>query len=152
MVDVNTEDIISGSTLFARLDDAGRKKLGALAEREQVEAGTVLCREGDPGDAVFIVMQGTVTVSTTNLSGEEEVMTELGTGAVVGEIGVVSQEPRSATVKAETDCWIMRLDREGVMAILEDYPEILADLRRLGLQRAEDTLSKLLTTDVPTED
>jgi len=145
----STEDIISGSSLFGRLDGPGRRRMTSIAQRVQLSAGELLCEEGAPADAFFIIMDGDVSIRSTDLSGEETSLGQLGSGAVVGEIGVFTGSPRTASVRALGDVWVMKFARDDVMEILSGYPEILADLRRLGLQRSEDTLTRLLSDDLP---
>jgi len=145
----NTDDIISGSSLFSRLQGEDRKRLAAAAQRKRMGAGTILCHEGEPGDAIFIVMQGSLSILAKNDDGEDEELTRLQSGAVVGEISVVTGSPRTATVKVASDSWVMRIPGEVVMEVLSKHPAVLADLRRLGLARSEDTLHRILTDDMP---
>src|SRR5438309_4024918 len=83
------------------------EELGTIAQllRERRLAETeVLCRQGDPGDALFIVTGGRIRLSTTDPSGNEKVLTYFTDGQFFGEMSLLTGAPRSATATAETDC------------------------------------------------
>ena len=92
--------------LFA---DLAGEKLGKLAERmqrEEVSAGTVLVREGEPGDRFFVLLSGLAGVSQTAL-GERGVLKP---GEFFGEVALTMHVPRTATVTAMTQCTVASCD------------------------------------------
>jgi CRP-like cAMP-binding protein len=135
---------LDGSRLFAALDAEGRKRLMAAAERVQVGPDEIVLREGEVPEHMFIVLQGELQVTAARLDGETAAVGVLGPGEVFGEIGVLTGEPRTATVTATRPVWVMRLAAEAVRAVIGDYPEITGDLMRLGLQRSEATLAEVM--------
>lgn len=139
---------LDGSKLFALLDAEGRQRLMKAATRLQIEAGEVVLREGEVPDAMYILLQGELRVAAERLAGEAADMGVLKPGAVFGEIGVLTGEPRTATVTAKVDTWVMRLDAEDVRRVMNDYPNITGDLMRLGLQRSEATLAEVMRDEV----
>jgi len=136
-----------GSRLFAALDSAGRERLMAAADRRSFEADEVILREGEVPDAMYVLLQGELRVRALRLRGDAADVGVLEPGAVFGEIGVLTGEPRTATVTAGTDVWVMRLTGDALREIMADYPEITGDLMRLGLQRSEATLAEVLRDD-----
>lgn len=149
MVSVNDLDLAAftkQSKLFELLDDAGRRRMLAAAQPVHIASGAAIVREGEAGDAMYVVRSGVVRVTVDALEGEKQVA-ELGPGAVFGEIAVVGHEQRTATVRAEGDVELWRFDAAAVDAILADYPSVRELLARLGLRRSEMTLEKMLETD-----
>lgn len=138
---------LTGSKLFSLLDGEGRKRLMAAAQRVRVSPGEVVLREGEVPDAMFIVLQGELHVAAERLGGAPADVGNLGPGAVFGEIGVLTGEPRTATVTASEEAWVMRLGAEDVRTVIKDYPSITGDLMRLGLQRSEATLAEVMRDD-----
>ena len=144
--DVDIATFAKQSKLFELLDDNGRRRMLAAAQPVQLAAGEVIVREGDAGDAMFVVRSGVVRVTAEALAGEKQVA-ELGPGAVFGEIALVGHEQRTATVRAEGVVELWRFDAAAIDAILADFPAVRELLARLGLRRSEMTLEKLLESD-----
>jgi len=96
---------------------------------------------------MYVLLQGELRVRALRLRGDAADVGVLEPGAVFGEIGVLTGEPRTATVTAGTDVWVMRLTGDALREIMADYPEITGDLMRLGLQRSEATLAEVLRDD-----
>lgn len=95
-----------------------------------VSSGTVLFRTGDEGDACYIVESGSLQVSTT-VDGQE--LATLTAGAVVGELALLLDEPRSATVTALTDARLLELRRAAFDELLSVHPSLSVALtRQLG--------------------
>lgn len=132
--------------LFDLLDDSGRLRMMDAAEHAAYADGAIVVREGDPGDAMYVIRGGTVRVVIDALEGEKEVA-RLGPGSFFGEMSVVLGEPRSATVIAvgAVDAW--RFGRPSIDGILADYPRVREALARLSLKRSELTLEKMMESD-----
>jgi CRP-like cAMP-binding protein len=91
--------------------------LGKLADRmlrEEVGAGTVICREGDPGDRFYVLLSGVAGVSQSSL-GERSV---LRAGEFFGEVSLTMDVPRTATVTAMTPCVVASCDRAAFDELL----------------------------------
>jgi CRP-like cAMP-binding protein len=91
--------------------------LGKLADRmlrEEVDAGTVICREGDPGDRFYVLLSGVAGVSQSTL-GERSV---LRAGEFFGEVSMTMDVPRTATVTAMTPCVVASCDRAAFDELL----------------------------------
>jgi hypothetical protein len=113
-------------------DDIDGELLDALAVRANeidLERGAIVVAEGDPGDALYVVMRGVVTVER-----EGKVVAQLGAGQAFGELALVDGLPRMATVKADARSRLLRLPRDTFDAALAEYPEIGLGLVR-GLVR-----------------
>lgn len=87
-----------------------RNRLEAALERRSFSAGTYVFMQGDPAEACFFLEEGRVAVRI-DTDGKEETLSELGAGAIFGELGMVLGEPRSASVYALTDVTVAVLPR-----------------------------------------
>ena len=131
--------------IFAELDPEDLEELGAIVEERRVEAGKDVFREGEPGDAVYLVVKGGVTVFTGGTDGRpERTLSTLGAGACIGEMAVLDASPRSATVRATGRTRLLRVPGEGFKRVMSERPEmsqaIVAELvkRMRGLMARVD--------------
>jgi len=91
-------------------------------------AGEVVVREGEAGDDLWIVVSGRLRVVTTDAGGAEKTLAELGMGETVGEMSVISREPRSATVYAIRDSLLAKLSNAAFYQMLDRRPRAAFDL------------------------
>jgi CRP-like cAMP-binding protein len=137
------EAIVLGSHLFKSLDLNARMHLIESAFVMTYDAGDMILREGDPGDTMFLVMDGTVHIETAGTSGNVH-LAELGRGACVGEVSVITGAPRTATVTAVTDVSVAMFARHRVQRVLDKSPKVRALLEQLIEGRANDTVAKII--------
>ncbi|HEY4176858.1 MAG TPA: cyclic nucleotide-binding domain-containing protein [Kofleriaceae bacterium] len=112
--------------IFSDLDADDLDGLAEIVEERRVEAGREVFREGDAGDAVYLVVKGEVTVLTGGAGTErpERVLNTLGAGACIGEMAVLDSEPRSATVRANQRSRLLRVPAEGFRRVMSERPEM----------------------------
>ncbi len=108
---------LSGLPLFATLPDAALHRLERATRVLDLPAGTVLIRQGEPAGSAFIVRTGRLEV----LVGDT-VVRELGPGQVLGELALLTGEPRSATVRARRDTTVVEIPREALEDVLATDP------------------------------
>ena len=116
--------------LFASLSADALLPVAALCHQVDLVAEQVLFEAGEVGDALFVVVSGTVRV----MRGTQQVA-RLGTGECVGEMGALDLEPRSATVVAAESTRLVRLERNDLMDLLTDYPELMRGLAEMLVDR-----------------
>jgi CRP-like cAMP-binding protein len=90
---------LAGIPLFAALDETTRHQLAEQLEPVHAAAGDVVLRQGDAGDGLYLVVSGRLRVSVA-ADGTERVLYDLGRSAIVGEIALLSDRPRAATVRS----------------------------------------------------
>ena len=105
--------------LCAGLDRAALARLEAVLERQRYTHGQVIIRRGDPGDAVYLLMSGQVSVTLDLPNGQRTRLSTLSPGMTFGELALVDRSPRTADVRADTvvECCVLSaaaLDRLGV--------------------------------------
>lgn len=114
-------DFLRAIPLFSGLDDYAVERLVAMSEELELKPGDYLIREGEMGDAMYIILEGKLQVRRK--AGESEVvLAERGAGEVIGEMSVVDQAPRFASVIALTNVRVMKIDQEMFMALLDWSP------------------------------
>jgi CRP-like cAMP-binding protein len=125
------------------LDESGRRRLLTKAEAQTFQDGQVVVREGEPGDALYIIVDGVASVCADNL-GTPRPVAELTDGAFFGEIAVISSQPRSATVTARGALSVLKIPKNVVLEVLKDFPKVRELVAKVGVLRTEDTLEKMM--------
>jgi CRP-like cAMP-binding protein len=143
MSEVSANELAKVSKLFEALDEAGRLKLLRLAKKSRHPDGHVVCREGETGDEFFVLVEGRVRVVADDL-GETKEIALLEKGAFFGEMAVLNQEKRSATVTAVGEIELVCFPRTAVDGVLAEYPAAREMLSKVGVLRSEDTLNKMM--------
>jgi anion transporter len=111
--------------LFASLDRVTLAKLAAHLQPQRYTAGTTIFRQGDVGDAFYLVAAGTVGVyATEKTSGIERQVRLLNPGEPFGEMALLSNVARTASIKVETDCEVLRLERGEFLKLVQDQPSV----------------------------
>lgn len=123
--------LVRGSELFGKLGDAALDEVVEALEWLHVDGGETLFRQGDHGDALYLVLSGRLRVVVTRDDGSEGVVREVGRGENVGELAMLTEEPRSATVRAVRDTDLARLSRARFEQLLLRHPQAVMQLLRM---------------------
>ena len=129
-----TLEALRAAPLFTGLSDADLERLAATVERQKLAPGELLLREGDPGDAMFVVVSGELEV-TKRAGATEQPLARVGPGAIQGEIAALQGTERQASVRAVTEVEVLRIPREGLLALLDSGPDAALALVRTVLER-----------------
>jgi CRP-like cAMP-binding protein len=105
-----------------------------MCDEISLDEGEVLFETGEVGDAMFVIVSGQVEVVRGG-----SVIARLGEGECVGEMAALDWEPRSATVRARVASQLVRLERNDLMDLLTDYPELVRSLSRVLVERIRKT-------------
>jgi signal transduction histidine kinase len=124
--------------LFSCLDESMLDRLGTMGREITLQPGEVLIHEGDPGDALFVIVEGDFEVS--KLAGSSEVViAHRGVGEVIGEMSLLDNEPRSATVRALKTSRLFRLDQDSFHKLLEWSPAAAQAILKTVTMRLRNT-------------
>ncbi len=116
---------LSRVNLFARLDAAEVERLSTHFEPLRVQRGRAVCRCGDPGDYLYVIVSGSFAVLSCSPGSTEEVrIATRGPGDYFGEMALLTGKPRSATVMAEEKGELLRLRKTGFLELLKCYPSM----------------------------
>jgi HlyB family type I secretion system ABC transporter len=118
------------------LSDDVRALVAASFERASFPFGAVIVREGDPGDAFYVIARGTARVVRSGEHGDEVALNILRAGDSFGEMALLAGSPRSATVRASGPLEAIRLERGVFLALTRSNPEVRAVFEAIGRQRA----------------
>jgi len=113
------------SEMFAGLDRPALLDLQSAFDLVALYGGEVLFKQGDPADSLYIVVSGRLRVAATANDGSETTLAELGAGETVGEMGVISGEPRSATVYATRDTQLAKLSKAALDTVVGRHPHAM---------------------------
>jgi CRP/FNR family transcriptional regulator, cyclic AMP receptor protein len=122
--------------LFARCSDRELKKLASIADEVEFGPGQVLCTEGERAQECFVVIEGEAEVRVG-----DRVVATVGPGQSVGEMGLISRRPRSATVVSTTPMATYVIDGRRFASVLEASPAV-------SLALLEELSERLRTLDV----
>ncbi|HXG12485.1 MAG TPA: cyclic nucleotide-binding and patatin-like phospholipase domain-containing protein [Gemmataceae bacterium] len=120
--------------LFEGLDAAALEAIHRHMRPRHFAARAVICREGEPGDSLFVLQRGVAQV-TVGPADNPRPVARLRRGDVFGEMSLITREPRSATVVANVPTDALELTREAFAALLARYPVILENLNRILVRR-----------------
>ncbi|PZR99858.1 MAG: hypothetical protein DLM67_02895 [Candidatus Nephthysia bennettiae] len=140
----NVMAFLQGAELFGSLDRAALQSIARQLEHVHVAAGGVLLEQGDPGDCLYVLHRGRLRVYLSE-GGTERQLQELSPGHVVGEIALLTDQPRAASVRAVRDSDLFRLPAAAFRELVDRHPAVLRQVSHMLIDR-------LLTADRPAGD
>jgi CRP-like cAMP-binding protein/di/tricarboxylate transporter len=131
----NLEDFLTRIPLFAEIDRVALAQLAAHLDPLVLEEGDTVCRQGEPGDCLYVLTAGRLGVHVHDPDGGASRRIDgLNPGDFFGEMALLTGEPRSATVRAEARSRVLRLERERFEALVREQPSSFLAIAR-GLSR-----------------
>ena len=127
---------LRGVELFARLEREELRSLAQRLVRAPFAAGDVITRQGAIAHWLYLLVKGEAEVWVEAADGPRRRVATLGPGQVFGEMGMMTGEPRRATITARTDVECYRLDKAGFEGIIRTRPAIAEDISRVLAARA----------------
>jgi len=147
------EFLILNIPILARLKDKELRIIEKYMNLIEVIPEEIVFKEGDRGDYVCFVVDGWLDVLKKSEAGESIVMATLSKGRSIGEMAVIDELPRSATVKARTKSTLLTLSRDNFNYILAEHPrvgvKILKGIARLLSMNLRKTSSRLADCILP---
>ena len=128
--------------LFAGVSPAKLKLLAITSERVAYRSGEVLFRQGDIADAAYVILSGVADILVDSPTGPIKVA-ELAENEIVGEIAILCDMERSATVKATLSVEALRICKDNFFALLVDSPEVTIAVVRVLAERLSRTTAEL---------
>ena len=135
-------DLLKQVPLFADLSDDDLNWLLESAETVSLAAGSLLMQEGDPGDALYVLLDGEVKV--TKRSGQQEVVLAVrGSGEMIGEMSLLERVPRSASVYAGRDSRLLKIGQDVFKQLVSIRPSAALAALRTVTARLRNTQAML---------
>jgi CRP-like cAMP-binding protein len=136
-----TEELLARIPFLSGLEPEARRLFAGLVKLRRYPKRKVVVWEGEPGDALFLVISGFLKAVTASGEGHEVLLSIMGPGEVFGELSVFDGQPRSASVVALDSVEVATLERGPVRALIEQSPKLATSLIEVLAQRLRN-LSK----------
>ncbi len=110
--------------------------------RRMFKAGDIILKQGEKGDCAYIIEDGLVEISIRRSDGVSQVISTRGPGTIIGEMAIVDEAPRVATVTALKDCKMLEITREDFSQRLKSSDPVIQMISQVILTRFRDTLTR----------
>lgn len=137
-------DLLRKIPLFAKIDPSKLKLLAFTSERLTFSANQELFHQGDVGDTAYIIIDGEADVLVDTPSGELAVA-KLGKNDLVGEIAILINVPRTATIRASNELTTLAISKDQFFRMIGEFPEMAIEIMRELAHRLERTTNQLQT-------
>jgi CRP/FNR family transcriptional regulator, cyclic AMP receptor protein len=146
------ESVLARVPLFAALDAESAASLELMLTRRTLPRGHVVFAEGNPGDRLFVILDGKVKISRAAADGRENLLALLGRGEMFGELSLFDPGPRTASATTVTGTTLASLDHDDLRPLLVERPAVAVQLLQAlaqRLRRTNEAMADLVFTDVP---
>jgi CRP/FNR family transcriptional regulator, cyclic AMP receptor protein len=146
------DDVVRQAPLFAALDDEAAEALRSTMTRVEVPRGEAIFHEGDPGDRLYVIVEGKIKLGRASGDGRENLLAILGPGEMFGELSLFDPGPRNAAGTAVADTVLLGVGSDDLDEWLRGRPEVARHLLRAlarRLRRTNEALADLVFSDVP---
>lgn len=116
-------DVLRAIPLFAKIEPAKLKLLAFTSEHMEFEGGETVFRQGDPGDAAYIILDGSADIVIDTQQGAVTVA-HLARNDVVGEIAILCDVPRTASVVASSNLATLRIGKDAFFNLVTQFPQV----------------------------
>lgn len=138
-------DVLRNIPLFSKIEPARLKLLAFTSEHAEYADGEVVCRQGEIGDAAYILLDGEADIEVDTPGGPVKVA-RLGRNEIVGEIAVLCDVPRTATVRAAGRLVTLRISKDGFLNLLMQFPQVGVGVMHELASRLTVTTQQLIET------
>jgi len=151
MVSTVSTAVLKTVPLFTSFPEDQLRMLTTMVTRKSAPRSTTIMAGGDPIDSLYIVLSGRLKVMMSDSEGKEVILTILGPGEFFGEMGLIDDEPRSATVMTIEPCELLSIaKRDFKKCLAENFEMAMAVMRSLvkRLREADRKIGSLALLDV----
>lgn len=135
-------DALKQVPLFRGIDPAKLKLLAYISERVAFRPGEHLCEQGEKGDSAYILLSGEADIVVATPTGNQAVA-RVRKFDIVGEISILIDVPRTASVVAASDVTTLAVSKENFIRLLLQFPEMALEVTRVLAQRLERTTRRV---------
>lgn len=125
---MDTAEILSKIALFSLMKKRDLKRISKLTQRHRYEKGDVIVREGARDGRLFVIVSGEVAVIKDLDGPSEMLLRELGSGTYFGEMALIDDYVRTASVVARVDTEVLSLDQWNFRDEIKKYPSVAIEL------------------------
>ena len=134
-------ELLTKVPMFSKMEPSKLKLLAFTSESLTFEDGEELCHVGEPADCAFVIMSGEVAIMVDTDEGQVEGFVR-GSNELIGEMAILTNSPRSASVRAKGETVAMRISDDAFMKLLRENPEISLNVMRMLSSRLMETHEK----------
>ena len=135
-------ELLRRTPLFCKVPPAKLKLLAFTSNRVKYSKGQVLFNQGDAGDAAYVVLSGTADV-LVNSDGKQIKVAVIEPNSVVGDIAILCDISRTATVRASAPLEALRISKDHFLKMLTEFPEMGIEIMRVLAERLNHTTAEL---------
>ncbi len=135
-------ELLKGVPIFSKVEQAKLKLLAFTSERVNFAAGQEVCRQGDPGDTMYVILGGVADVLIDTPGGQIAVA-QMQRNSFFGEIAILCDVPRTATIKAREPLSTLKITKDMFYRLVSEFPQMAVEIMRELAHRLEDTNQKL---------
>ena len=136
-------ELLRSIPLFAKIEPSKLKLLAFTSERLTFQEGQNVCQQGDIGDAAYLVVDGTADVVIEGPDGGK-LTVQIARNAFVGEIAILCEVPRTATITATSRLDTLRISKDLFFRLVNEFPTMAVEIMR-ELARRQDATNQQLT-------
>src|ERR671933_644894 len=140
-------ELLRSMDLFGELGEGELSRIARLLKEHKVSENEVIFNQGDPGDGLYIVLQGRVRIATTDSFGRERVLAFYGPGEFFGDMAVLTGAPRSATASASADGRLLQLRKDDFDVLVATNVCVMRAMMHVMVER-QAALNTRLTQEV----
>ena len=141
---MSTADVLSQVWLFAGLDEQQLDAVSSLTFRKKFGPGELIVEEGRTGNGLYAIISGNVEAVKSLGTEQERTVNRLGSGEVFGEMALLGEWPRTASVRAIDEVECLGIDRWVFLTQLERHPQMGIKLLQILAQKLRDSDARLV--------
>ena len=135
-------EVLKGVPLFSKIEPAKLKLIAFTSERMTYGSGQEVCHQGDPGDAMYVILGGVADVLIDTDKGQIRVA-ELKKNGFFGETAILCDAPRNATIKASESLLTLKIKKDLFYKLVSEFPAVAIEMMRELAHRVDDANQKL---------
>jgi CRP-like cAMP-binding protein len=128
--------------MFAKIEPSRLKLLAFTSERVTFQPGQELCHQGDIGDAAYLIISGEADILIDAVTGPVKIASA-GKNALIGEIAIINDVPRTATVRSTTKLDALKIKKDHFLRLVTEFPEMAIEIMRVLATRVSRTNEEL---------
>jgi len=136
-------EVLRQVSFFAEIEPPKLKALAYVSERVGFDDGKVICRQGDAGDAAYLIIEGEADVVLEDPVAGPVIVATLHVNELVGEMAILTSEPRNATVRAKGRLIALRIGKDPFMRMVREFPTMAVSIMQELAHRVNDTNRQL---------
>jgi CRP/FNR family cyclic AMP-dependent transcriptional regulator len=133
------------SSLFSAIATRELEAVAMVAEKLSFEPGEYIVQEGVVGDSLYLIMQGRVAISKRVTQGGSTRLAELRADECFGEMSVIDEEVRSASVEALESCTLLRICKDSLINVVMNAPHLGIELLKIFVKRLRTANERIMS-------